>query len=266
MLKYFVLTMIALGVMACSEIVTPAASIQDETSNSRQASGLWKRLDEEGLRSLSFVRIMTTDDPAVTDSVCENGLKKDSNTLYFDEMESIYQEGTLVEGVCGNAINLASGEVAPLSINMVSNMDKGTVEFWFKPNANFYKDTARTLLGNNQARVHFFVKDSTIIFQKNVTGKHQYVKGIHYLTNEWTHIAGQWDGKTVSLWVNEKMIAQDDYEYGYEFSTGNNQPYENRLIIGYKSKCCMEAPGQIDALTTSGSYDQIRVSNITRYK
>jgi len=266
MLKYFVLTMIALGVVACSEIVTPAASIQDETSNSRQASGLWKRLDEEGLRSLPFVRIMTTDDPAVTDSVCENGLKKDSNTLYFDEMEIIYREGTLTKGVCGNAVNLASGEVAPLSYNMASNLKKGTVEFWFKPNANFYKDTARTLLGNNQARVHFFVKDSSIIFQKNIENVHQYIQAKMMLNDDWNHIAGQWDGKTVSLWVNDEKVAQEDYAFGYEYSTDNDQPYENLLVIGYKSKCCMEAPGQIDALTTSGSYDQIRVSNITRYK
>ncbi len=266
MLKYFVFCTLAFGLVACTETTTPVTNIQDETSESHQNSGLWKRLNEEGLRSLSSIKLMSSDSPDLNETVCENGLHRDSNTIYFDELERIYQEGTLVEGVCGNAINLASGEVAPLSINMVSNMDKGTVEFWFKPNANFYKDSARTLLGNNQARVHFFVKDSSIIFQKNVTGKHQYVKGIHYLTNDWTHIAGQWDGKTVSLWVNDEKVAQEDYAFGYEYSTDNDQPYENLLVIGYKSKCCMEAPGQIDALTTSGSYDQIRVSNITRYK
>ena len=57
----------------------------------------------------------------------------DDSTLFMDELEAIYQEGTLVDGVCRKAISLKDGEVAPLGINMVDSMKAGTVEFWFRP-------------------------------------------------------------------------------------------------------------------------------------
>ena len=54
------------------------------------------------------------------------------------------------------------------------------------------------------------------------------------------------------------------HELGYEASSRSKQ-YANLLIIGYKSKCCMEGPGLSQALTTSGAYDQLRISNVPRY-
>ena len=54
------------------------------------------------------------------------------------------------------------------------------------------------------------------------------------------------------------------HELGYEASSRSKQ-YANLLIIGYKSKCCMEGPGLSQALTTSGAYDQLRISNAARY-
>jgi hypothetical protein len=51
---------------------------------------------------------------------------------------------------------------------------------------------------------------------------------------------------------------------GYEAANRSN-PYENLFVIGFKSDCCMEGPGQNEAMTTSGAYDQLRISNVVRY-
>ena len=63
----------------------------------------------------------------------------DDNTRYFDELETIYQEGELVEGVCGKALLLRDGEVAPLGVNLIDSMKAGTVEY-SKPKCGNKKD------------------------------------------------------------------------------------------------------------------------------
>ncbi|PWJ59797.1 MULTISPECIES: LamG-like jellyroll fold domain-containing protein [unclassified Fibrobacter] len=268
MKKFLIPSVLAFGLMACSEstesvvahdVVVPY-KVGDNVS-------LWQHLNEDGVAEyFEEEGIMPSELATPNKEVkCENALRMDGNTVYFDEMEGIYQEGTLVDGVCGNAVSLKSGEVAPLSINMILPMEKGTVEFWFKPNSDFYDKDARTLLGNDEARVHFFVQDNKIIFQKNHADKHFYVTGDLNLNDGWNKIAGQWDGTYMSIWVNDQMVGKVAHTLGYEPSS-RGYTYGNLIVIGYKSRCCMEGPGQYSSMTTSGAYDQVRISNIARYE
>ncbi|SHL13560.1 LamG-like jellyroll fold domain-containing protein [Fibrobacter sp. UWEL] len=282
MKKFLIPSMIAFGLMACSESNDAVADSQTtfeknqgiaenvETQVIAYAKGdgksLWKHMEEDGNGFFEDHGILPTEIATPNKVKCEDGLKMDGNTIYFDEMEGLYLEGSLVKGVCGNALNLKSGEVAPLSINMIFPLEVGTVEFWFKPNEDFYDKSARTLLGNDEARIHFFVQGDRIVFQKNHADKHFFVEGEVTLSEEWNHIAGQWDGKNMSIWVNGKMVGKKEHTFGYEASIRHLSDYDNLLVLGYKSRCCMEGPGQYSSLTTSGSYDQVRISNIPRYE
>lgn len=267
-------SLIALGLMACSDGNDPVVGSQQQPTAGEQESvvayvkndglSLWKHMDNDGTKFFEDHGILPQDLSTPKNVTCKDGLRLDANTIFFDELEGLYMEGSLEKGVCGKALNLKSGEVAPLSINMIFPLEKGTVEFWFKPNKDFYDKPARTLLGNDEARIHFFVQDNKIVFQKNHADKHFFVKGDVTLSEDWNHIAGQWDGEAMTIWVNGKMVGKKSHPYGYEASMRSN-PFGNLLVMGYKSSCCMEGPGQYRALTTSGAYDQIRISNIPRY-
>ena len=222
---------------------------------------LWTQLNTYGSRY--FVNV---DAPVASVAVqkCPSpALVMDDSTLYMDELETIYSEGELVDGVCGKALSLKSGEVAPTGINLIDPMAEGTVEFWFRPGEDF-NENARTLLGNDGARVHFFYKEGVLYFQKNLSNRHYFVKGSVELKNDWNHIAGQWGNGKLSLWVNGQELASINHNEGYEPASRNN-PYENLFVMGFKSSCCMEGPGQSSAMTTSGAYDQLRISNVVRY-
>lgn len=192
-------------------------------------------------------------------------LMMDALTENLDELEYIFQEGFLVKGVCGLALNLKDGQVAPLGINLTRPMSQGTVEFWFRPGEDFFDKPARTLLGNDEARLHFFVKDGELIFQKNHADQHFFVKAPVDFGSGWTKIGGQWGDGYLSLWVNDSLVARMEHTLGYEPST-RGKKFGNLLVIGYKSYCCMEPTGQYQGMTTSGSFDQFRISRTLRYK
>ena len=197
-------------------------------------------------------------------SCSENALKMDDGTIYMDELESLFMEGSLVEGVCGKALSLKSGEVAPLGVNLLDSMKTGTVEFWFRPGEDFYDQFARTLLGNDEARMHFFMQDGELVFQKNHADQHFFVKGAVELKNDWNLIGGQWGDGFLSLWVNGELVARVEHDLGYVPSLRGVE-FGNLVVIGYKSGCCMEGVGQLDAMTTSGDFDQFRISKVLRY-
>lgn len=273
MKKIIVPSMMALGLMACSEQNGTVSNEQVPTVlkenvipyTQHDEKSLWQHINEDGVEYFENQGTIPAELASPSRVKCENGLRMDEHTIYFDEMEGLYCEGSMVEGVCGKAVSLKSGEVAPLSINMILPLEVGTVEFYFKPNADFFDETSRTLLGNDESRIHFFVQGNKIVFQKNHADKHFFVKGDLKLNeNDWNHIAGQWDGTTMSVWVNGEMVGQINHPYGYQTST-RAKKYGNLLVIGYKSSCCMEGPGQYSAMTTSGAFDQIRISNIARY-
>lgn len=223
---------------------------------------LWSLLAAQGTRY--FEKVTPPVASAAVKKCAAPALVMDDSTLYLDELETIYREGELVDGVCGKALSLKAGEVAPTGINLIDAMPAGTVEFWFRPNDDFSKSPARTLLGNDGARVHFFYKEGVLYFQKNHHNKHYFVKATVELNKDWNLIAGQWGNGSMSLWLNGKQVAVMEHNEGYE-AADRNYPYENLFVIGYKSDCCMEGPGQNAPMMTSGAYDQLRISNVARY-
>lgn len=262
---------------ACSSDIDSAGSTEDSMINNVALSdtnaflklALWNGIDSLGIPryfQVAAEKGVFVYDPYTRDNLrCKSpALSMDDHTLFFDELETIYQEGKLVDGVCGKAVSLADGQVAPLGVNLIDSMKVGTVEFWFKPGKEFYKKKARTLLGNDGARVHFFYKDGELIFQKNHHNQHYFVKNKAELDSGWNLIAGQWGDGYMSLWLNGKLVVKEEHELGYAPAT-RGIPYENLFVIGYKSYCCMEGVNQFEGMTTAGAFDQFRISNITRY-
>lgn len=237
--------------------------VADTTEKDSVHESLWSLLNTQGV-SRYFVDVTLPVASSAVQKCNAPALAMDDTTLYLDELETIFAEGKLVDGVCGKALSLKSGEVAPSGINLIDSMATGTVEFWFRPNDDFFDVPARTLLGNDDSRLHFFVNNGTLYFQKNHTNKHFFVGAPVNLKKDWNLIAGQWGDGEMSLWLNGEKVASSVHELGYEASSRSKQ-YANLLIIGYKSKCCMEGPGLSQALTTSGAYDQLRISNAARY-
>ena len=223
---------------------------------------LWSLLAAQGTRY--FEKTTAPVASAAVQKCAAPALVMDDSTLYLDELETVYREGELVDGVCGKALSLKTGEVAPTGINLIDSMPAGTVEFWFRPNDDFSGVPARTLLGNDGARVHFFYKNGVLYFQKNHHNEHYFVKATVELKKDWNLIAGQWGDGSMSLWLNGEKVAGMVHSEGYEAADRSN-PYENLFVIGYKSACCMEGPGQDTPMTTSGAYDQLRISNVVRY-
>lgn len=192
----------------------------------------------------------------------EYGLVSDSSTLFFEDFEDFTTQGTLVSGVCGNAISLVPGEKDTLNYALDTFLSEGTIEFWFRPGEAFYEDT-RTLLSNDESRVHFVYSDSVLYFQKNITDTHIFVSDTLVLNAGWNHIAGQWGNGFVSLFVNGDLVAQkavSNNEASYQPAST-----KNTILIGTKSSCCMEGIQVYKSLSTSGDFDQIRISNIDRY-
>lgn len=266
----------SLCLCACTHDAGSAGSTEDSMiKNVAKNDGdifkiaLWNGIDSLGIPGYFQVaseKGIFVYDPYTRDNLrCKSpALSMDDHTLYFDELETIYQEGELVDGVCGKAVLLADGEVAPLGVNLVDSMKVGTVEFWFKPGEEFYENSARTLLGNDGARIHFFYKDGELIFQKNHHNQHFFVKNKVALDSGWNLVAGQWGDGYMSLWLNGKLVAKKEHALGYAPAM-RGIPFENLFVIGYKSYCCMEGVSQYSGMTTAGAFDQFRISNITRY-
>lgn len=275
MVKWLSASLVAMGAFlwGCSESdPAPDKIISNDGSvfQKNDSKNMWARIDELGIAGYFDSLSQDQGAPIIGGSALVNGrcaapaLAMDENTRYLDELESLFDEGEMVEGVCGKALKLQDGQVAPLGVNLIDSMKVGTVEFWFRPNEDFY-DKARTLIGNDGARIHFFYKDGELYFQKNHHNLHYYVNGKAKLKDDWNLIAGQWGDGYMSVWVNGRLVAKVEHDKGYAPAM-RGVPFENLVVIGYKSSCCMEGPGQYSAMTTSGSFDQFRISNITRYK
>ncbi len=275
LVKWISSSLIAMGafVIGCSESSTTEPQVLEikSVNQKNDATNIWARIDESGSIADYFEILSKEGDAPVIGSTthskvqCEApALQMDDNTRYLDELESLFEEGELVDGVCGKALKLNDGQVAPLGVNLIDSMSVGTAEFWFRPNEDFYKKP-RTLFGNDGARLHFFYKDGELYFQKNHADIHYFVKGKVDFKNDWNLIAGQWGDGYMSLWVNGELVAKVEHDKGY-VPANRGKAFENLLVMGYKSSCCMEGPGQYSAMTTSGSFDQFRISNIPRYK
>ena len=261
----------------CSTSDSGTDSFSSEGSNEgslvyqkNDAARMWSRIDELGIAGYFDSLSQSENAPVINVSSLVNrhcpspALAMDENTRYLDELESLFDEGEQVKGVCGNALKLNDGQVAPLGVNLIDSMRVGTVEFWFRPNEDFYDKNARTLMGNDGARIHFFYKDGELYFQKNHHNLHYFVKAKVELKKDWNLIAGQWGDGKLNLWVNGKEMASINHSEGYK-PADRGYPYENWVVIGFKSSCCMEGPGQHASMMTSGAYDQLRISNVVRY-
>ncbi len=272
MVKWISGTLLAVGafVIGCSESTTEPQFLEIKSVNQKNdATNIWARIDESGSIANYFDSLSKEGNaPAIgtathSKAQCKApALQMDDNTRYLDELESLFEEGELVEGVCGKALKLNDGQVAPLGVNLIDSMNVGTAEFWFRPNEDFY-EKPRTLFGNDGARLHFFYKDGELYFQKNHHNLHYYARGKVTFKNDWNLIAGQWGDGYMSIWVNGEMVALLKHDLGYVPAT-RDIDFENLLKIGYKSACCM--PLGNSAMYTSGAYDQIRISTSPRYK
>ncbi len=270
--------LISMNFMACSQTdnisndgTTNVENVGGEVAVSGSASvGLWRSWNKMGVSDYfdslqNEIGSSPINTYSVDDLKCRfPALAMDGLTERFDELENIFQEGFLVKGVCGKALNLKDGQVAPLGIELKDSIPQGTVEFWFRPGNDFYDKSARTLLGNDESRLHFFMKDGMLIFQKNHADRHFFVEGNVKLNSGWNKIAGQWGDGYMSLWLNDSLVARKAHTMGYAPSL-RDKPFGNLLVIGYKSHCCMEATGQYESMTTSGAYDQVRISRKLRY-
>lgn len=272
-----------LALVACSDDSSSAApknegaEIPEEPSIEVDSAiyngiGLWKKFAEQGVPEyFDSVTVANGGQSPIETALRMNGrcaspaMAMDDGTLYLDEMESLFREGHLVKGVCGYATSLKSGQVAPLGINLLDSMAVGTVEFWFRPGEDFYEESSRTLLGNDESRLHFFVRNGRLIFQKNHADQHFLVSGRVQLKNDWNKIAGQWGDGYLSLWLNDSLVARVEHDKGYAPSL-RSKPFGNLLVVGFKSSCCMELADQYEGMTTSGDYDQVRISKVARYK
>jgi hypothetical protein len=202
------------------------------------------------------------------DSTCDQTIVEDEYTLYFFGLDEQQEQGTLVKGKCGNALLLSKGESVILDADLVDTIAQGTIEFWFNPSIDFFTDGENhTLLGNDGSRLHFFYSaEGELYFQKNQSDVHIFTSAFtSFSAGEWYHIAGQWGNGYVSLYVNDSLVSQIANATPYTPSplTYRN---ENELRIGIKSYCCMEGAGFYQGMSTSGTFDQVRISNILRYQ
>jgi len=256
--------------VGCSSETTSEPNVA-ETTLPVQKESMWAALQRKGVPEYFDSLAQEGLNPVVNSSSVASvrcaapALSMDANTRYLDELESVFDEGVQVDGVCGKALKLNDGNVAPLGINLIDSLRVGTVEFWFRPNEDFQNKFARTLLGNDESRLHFFYKDGNLVFQKNHADQHFFAMGPAEFTDGWNLVAGQWGDGYLSVWLNGQLVAKVEHDLGYAPSL-RDKPFGNLLVIGYKSECCMEGPGQYSGMTTSGSYDQVRISNIARYE
>jgi hypothetical protein len=208
--------------------------------------------------------ITSSSSEASSSSVCSVGFLADANTLYLEDFETTPTEGTLVKGICGNALSLKPGESGELNISLTDSLDAGTVQFWFRPGDEFFSDTTRVLLGTDQARLLFYYANGSLYFQKNITDHYVYVSAVVAFENGWNLVAAQWGNDHVDLYLNDILLnTKNTTAYGYQ--PYSSDPSVDPILVGEKTYCCISTPGVANAMSTSGDFDQLRISNIQRY-
>lgn len=218
--------------------------------------------------SAMFVLYGCNDSSSGSETLCDKcGISSDAFTSFFEEFETMDTSFDAVTGICGKALSVTpgSGEF-DLKDTLKNSIPTGTIEFWFRPGADFY-ETSRMLLGTEEARLLFVydARDSVLYFLKNHANLPINISAAVTLDTSWNHIAGEWGHGKMSLWLNGTLVADTvfaDSDYsGYQSSS----TITSVLKIGAKSDCCMEAIDMRSELYSSGDYDQVRVSNIMRY-
>lgn len=252
--------------VACHTSESAGAIVVSE-GTSKQELPLWDVLSEEGVANFfanefSEGRFGFDFSWEYREPCTDGALGSDYHTIYYEKLDVIYREGSLVDGLCGQALRLKDGEVAPLKAPMSDSLKVGTVEFLFRPGEDFYEKEARTLLGDNRERIHFFYMNGKLYFQMNT---YSYVEGSVEFDEGWNHIAGQWGENYMSLWVNDKLVAKKWRTEGYAPEVPGD-PFKNILLIGFNSGCCTGGIGPKESMTTSGDFDEVRISDVLRYR
>ena len=218
--------------------------------------------------SAVFALYGCNDSSSGSETLCDKcGLSNDASTSFFEDFETMDTSFDAVTGICGKALSVAPGSGKfDLKDTLNGSISAGTIEFWFRPGADFY-ETSRMLLGSDEARLLFVYdsQDSVLYFLKNHTNLPINISAAVVFDTSWNHIAGEWGHGKMSLWLNGALVADTVFADSDYSSYQPASTITSVLKIGEKSSCCMEAIGVHSELYSSGDYDQVRVSNIMRY-
>lgn len=160
----------------------------------------------------------------------------------------------------GMALTNSQYVVFPWILN--KKIAEGSLDFYFKPSAGFYKNGyTSALAGNDGARMSLFIYNGKFYFYKNLPDNPIYLSASieeAKLTDEWNRITAEWnsDKETLALFVNEKLVVKKSVPFGYyePSSRGND---DNVFVLGYKSSCCM---GSIEEeMFANGYFDNVQV-------
>lgn len=247
-----------------SSVKVSSSSVLENYSSVAQSSSSTIASSSSVITSSSSA-VISSSSEASSSSVCSAGFVADANTLYLEDFETTPAEGSLVKGICGNALSLEPGESEKLNISLTDSLDAGTVQFWFRPGDEFSSDTTRVLLGTDQARLLFYYANGSLYFQKNITDHYVYVSAAVAFENGWNLVAAQWGNDHVDLYLNDILLnTKNTTAYGYQ--PYSSDPSVDPILVGEKTYCCISTPGVADAMSTSGDFDQLRISNIQRYE
>ena len=197
------------------------------------------------------------------------------NAKCFEDFEDFdFKNSTANTETLGLNGKTAGGKNEDIGIALTSNqyvvfpwrLDKkiaeGSLDFYFKPSAGFYKNgKTSALAGNDGARMSVFIYNGMFYFYKNLPDNPIYLSASieeAKLTEEWNRITAEWNDQkgTIALFVNEKLVAKKSVPFGYyePSSRGND---DNVFILGYKSSCCM---GSIEEeMFANGYFDNVQV-------
>lgn len=137
---------------------------------------------------------------------------------------------------------------------------EGSVEIHFRPSETFSSIPARTIFGDDGARIHIGWADGQLFFQKNHDNIHRFVSSDtgKLRDGNWHRIRATWGPQGMTLSLDDTLVAWSNdvsaYHAGPEYS-----PFGNDLKIGAKTWCCMEPQRITRDLAASGSYRFLKV-------
>jgi hypothetical protein len=137
---------------------------------------------------------------------------------------------------------------------------EGSVEIHFRPSETFSSIPARTIFGDDGARIHIGWVDGQLFFQKNHDNIHRFVSSDtgKLRDGNWHRILATWGPQGMTLSLDDTLVAWSNdvsaYHAGPEYS-----PFGNDLKLGAKTWCCMEPMRISSGLTGSGSYRFLKI-------
>jgi len=191
------------------------------------------------------------------------------NATCFEDFENFdfengtigsYKSGQSAYGGSGRSIDIGDNQYTVLPWRLDKEIKNGSLDFFFKPNADFLSSGNKTtaLAGNDGARMSVFIYNGVLYFYKNIPNNPIFLSAEVDLKNEWIRITAEWNeaNGVIALFLNGELIAQKDTYYGH-YEPSSRGDYDNVFVLGYKSSCCM---GSIsDEMFAQGSFDNVQV-------